>query len=83
MNCLFQASLYVRDDAVASLIHLISSTTTLHTYTVQQLYKALETSTGQVSKCSHSNTMQTFEYFALRFSMLLDNNLLGSLVLVV
>ena len=38
----------MRDDAVASLIHLISSTSALHTYTVQQLFKALEVNVGQV-----------------------------------
>eukprot|EP00795_Rhopilema_esculentum_P001181 gene1181-15541_t len=49
LKLLTTASQYVRDDAVASLIHLISSTTALHTYTVQQLFKALEVNTGQQS----------------------------------
>lgn len=38
---LFQAGNYVIDDVVGNLIQLISESTTLHTYTVQQLWKQL------------------------------------------
>lgn len=37
----FQAGNYVIDDVVGNLIQLISESTTLHTYTVQQLWKQL------------------------------------------
>ncbi|XP_030043620.1 AP-1 complex subunit gamma-like 2 isoform X2 [Microcaecilia unicolor] len=41
MEVLTKAGSYVRDDAVANLIHLISSASELHAYTVQKLYSAL------------------------------------------
>nr|XP_033781210.1 AP-1 complex subunit gamma-like 2 [Geotrypetes seraphini]XP_033781211.1 AP-1 complex subunit gamma-like 2 [Geotrypetes seraphini]XP_033781212.1 AP-1 complex subunit gamma-like 2 [Geotrypetes seraphini] len=41
MEVLTKAGGYVRDDAVANLIHLISSASELHAYTVQKLYSAL------------------------------------------
>lgn len=49
LKLLTSSSQYVRDDAVASLIHLISSTSALHTYTVQQLFKAVQLALDQQS----------------------------------
>ncbi|XP_029442740.1 AP-1 complex subunit gamma-1-like isoform X2 [Rhinatrema bivittatum] len=47
MEVLTKAGGYVRDDAVANLIHLISSARELHAYTVQKLYAALVTDISQ------------------------------------
>ena len=44
----FQASQFVRDDAVSNLIQLISDTDTLYTYTVQQLFRAIQDDRTQV-----------------------------------
>jgi len=49
LKVLTTASLYVRDDAVSNLIQLISSTSTLHTYTVQQLFRAIQDNRSQPS----------------------------------
>ncbi|XP_033929725.1 AP-1 complex subunit gamma-1-like isoform X2 [Melopsittacus undulatus] len=41
MRVLTMAGSYVRDDAVPSLIQLITNSVEMHTYTVQRLYKAI------------------------------------------
>ena len=43
-----QASGYVRDDAVTKLIQLVSNTESLHTYTVQHLFRAIQDDKSQV-----------------------------------
>ncbi|XP_069490046.1 AP-1 complex subunit gamma-like 2 isoform X2 [Ambystoma mexicanum] len=47
MQVLTTAGGYVRDDAVSNLIHLISSTSELHGYTVQKLYSAIQDDISQ------------------------------------
>lgn len=42
LKVLTTASQFVRDDAVSNLIQLISETDTLYTYTVQQLFRAVQ-----------------------------------------
>jgi len=49
LKVLTTASAYVRDDAVSNLIQLISNTSTLHTYTVQQLFRAAQNDMSQPS----------------------------------
>ena len=45
----FQAGSFVRDDAVPSLIHLVSMSSELQGYAVQRLFKAMLNDISQVS----------------------------------
>jgi len=49
LKVLTTASQFVRDDAVSNLIQLISDTDTLYTYTVQQLFRAIQDDRTQQS----------------------------------
>jgi len=49
LKVLTTASQYVRDDAVSNLIQLVSDTDTLYTYTVQQLFRAIQEDRTQPS----------------------------------
>jgi len=45
----FQAGSFVRDDAVPSLIHLVSMSSELQGYAVQRLFKAMLNDISQVT----------------------------------
>lgn len=47
LKVLTTASGFVRDDAVSTLIQLVSNTDTLHAYTVQQLFRAIQADKSQ------------------------------------
>ncbi|XP_047130250.1 AP-1 complex subunit gamma-1 isoform X1 [Hydra vulgaris] len=49
LKVLTLASQFVQDDAVSNLIMLISNTSTLHTYTVQQLFKSIQEERSQAA----------------------------------
>eukprot|EP00057_Strongylocentrotus_purpuratus_P012325 XP_011666799.1 PREDICTED: AP-1 complex subunit gamma-1 [Strongylocentrotus purpuratus] len=55
MRVLSTAGNNVPDESVASLIQMISDTSSLHAYTVQQLYKAVKDDISQVSVLYNNN----------------------------
>lgn len=48
MSFQIKAGNYVRDDAVPSLIHLVSTSSELQAYAVQRLFKAMQNDISQV-----------------------------------
>lgn len=51
MSLKLQAGNFVRDDAVPSLIHLVSTSSELQAYAVQRLFKAMQNDISQVIWC--------------------------------
>lgn len=57
VRCIFilQAGSFVRDDAVPSLVYLVSTSSELQGYAVQSLYKAMQNDISQVFLCPIQN----------------------------